>query len=77
MAIFDDLIKSLLERNSISIDGGITIGLEDGGIQMTGELNSTVRDTKRNNKTLATMFIPLKTRIGIREMVVPIRIPRE
>jgi hypothetical protein len=77
MAIFDDLIKSLLERNSISIEGAITISLEDGGIQMTGDLNSTVRDTKKSNKILATMFLPLKTRIGIREMVVPIRIPRE
>ena len=76
MSVFDDLLKALLERNSISIDGAITIALEDGGVQMRGELNSTIRDTKKGNKTLATMFIPLKSRVGIGEMQIPIRIPR-
>ena len=75
MSVFDDLLKALLERNSISIDGAITIGLVNGGVKLKGEISSAVRD-RQKNKTIATMVAPLSAQLGIGDLVIPVRIPR-
>lgn len=75
MAIIDDLVKALLERNEIILNGGITIGLVNGGIKLKGEISSAVRD-RQKNRTIATMVAPVSAQVGIGELVIPVRIPR-
>lgn len=75
MAIFDDLVKALLERNEIILNGGITIGLVNGGVKLKGEISSAVRD-RQKNKTIVTMVAPLSAQVGIGDLVIPVRIPR-
>ena len=75
MSLIDDLLKTWLERNAITLNGGITIGLVNGGVRLKGEISSTVQDTKRG-KNIATMVVPLSAQVGIGELVVPVRIPR-
>jgi hypothetical protein len=75
MSIIDDLLKSWLERNAITLNGGITIGLVNGGVKLKGEISSTIQDTKKG-KDIATMVIPLSAQVGIGEILVPVRIPK-
>ena len=74
MAFFDDLIESWLERNSVTLSGGITIALVDGGVKVRTEIASTIRDTKKS-KTIATMVVPLVLEVSIPEIEIPVRIP--
>ena len=76
MSVLDDLVKTLLERNTITLNGGITVGLGPGGVKLRGEINSTVHDTKKN-KNVATMVIPLSAQVGIGELKIPVRIPNK
>lgn len=75
MSIIDDLVKALLERNEIILNGGITIGLVNGGVKMKGEVSSAVRD-RQKNKITATMVVPLSAQVGVGELVIPVRVPR-
>jgi hypothetical protein len=76
MSIIDDLVKALLERNEIILNGGITIGLVNGGVKMKGEVSSAIRD-RQKNKITATMVVPLSAQVGVGEMVIPVRVPRQ
>lgn len=76
MSVIDDLLKAWLEKNVISLNGGITIALVKGGVKMRGEISSTVQDTKKG-KNLATMVIPLNAQVGIGELKIPVRIPNK
>lgn len=75
MSIIDDLVKALLERNEIILNGGITIGLVNGGIKMKGEISNVIRD-RQKNKVTATMVVPLSAQVGVGELVIPVRVPR-
>lgn len=75
MSIIDDLVKALLERNEIILNGGITIGLVNGGVKMKGEVSSAIRD-RQKNKVTATMVMPLSAQVGVGELVIPLRVPR-
>lgn len=75
MSIIDDLVKALLERNEIILNGGITIGLVNGGVKMKGEVSSAIRD-RQKNKVTATMVVPLSAQVGVGELVIPVRVPR-
>ena len=75
MPIIDDLVKALLERNEVILNGGITIGLVNGGVKLKGELSSAVRD-RQKNKTIVRMVAPLSAQVGIGDLVIPVRIPR-
>ena len=75
MSVVDDLLKAWLERNSITLDGGITIGLVPGGVKISGELSSTIKDM-RKGRNVGTMVIPLNAKVSIGELTVPVRIPR-
>lgn len=76
MSIIDDLVKALLERNEIIVNGGITIGLVNGGIKMKGELSNAIRDRQKNRIT-ATMVVPLSAQVGVGELVIPLRVPQK
>ena len=75
MPIIDDIVKALLERNEVILNGGITIGLVNGGVKLKGELSSAVRD-RQKNKTIVRMVAPLSAQVGIGDLVIPVRIPR-
>ena len=75
MSVIDDLVKALLERNEVILNGGITIGLVNGGVKFKGELSSAVRD-RQKNKTIVRMVAPLSAQVVIGDLVIPVRIPR-
>jgi hypothetical protein len=77
MWLIDDLIKALAERNQIVLNGGITIGLVDGGVKMKGEISGAVQDRQKNNKTIATMVVPLSAQVTVGELIVPVRVPQQ
>ena len=76
MSIIDDLVKALLERNEIILNGGITIGLVNGGVKMRGEVSSAIRD-RQKNKVTATMVAPLSAQVGVGELIIPLRVPQK
>ena len=76
MWLIDDLIKALAERNEIVLNGGITIGLVNGGVKMKGEISSAVND-RQKNKTIATMVVPLSAQVTVGELVIPVRVPQK
>jgi len=76
MSIIDDLVKALLERNEIILNGGITIGLVNGGVKMKGEISNVIRD-RQKNKITATMVVPISAQVGVGELVIPLRAPQK
>lgn len=76
MSIIDDLVKALLERNEIILNGGITIGLVNGGVRMKGEISNVIRDRQKNRIT-ATMVVPVSAQVGVGELVIPLRPPQK
>ena len=76
MWLIDDLIKALAERNEIVLNGGVTIGLVQGGVKMKGEISSAVND-RQKNKTIATMVVPLSAQVTVGELVIPLRAPNK
>lgn len=77
MELIDQLIKSVATRHQFAFNGTMTVGLVDGGIQLTGEINSEIQDKNQNLKTIATMDIPVGALLGVPDMVIPVRIPRK
>jgi hypothetical protein len=77
MWLLDDLIKALVERNEIVLNGGITIGLVNGGVKLKGEISGAVQDRQKNNKTIATMVLPLSAQVTVGELVIPVRVPQK
>jgi hypothetical protein len=76
MSVLDDLIKTWLERNTVTLNGGITVGLVNGGVKLRGEISSTVHDTKKN-RTVATMVVPVSSQVSITPLKIPVRIPNK
>ncbi len=76
MWLIDDLIKALAERNVVTFNGGITIGLVNGGVKIKGEVSTAIQDKTKNMKTVATMVVPLSAQVGVGEMIIPVRVPR-
>jgi len=71
MSIVDDLIESLVERNSVKVNGALTIALVDGGVRVKGRLASTLRDQKKN-KDLLKVEIPVDAEVKVGEVVIPV-----
>jgi hypothetical protein len=71
MSIVDDLIENLVERNTVKLNGALTIVLVDGGLKVKGRLSSTVRDQKKN-KDLLKVEIPVDADVKIGELVIPL-----
>ena len=77
MWLIDELIKAVATRNQIVLNGTISIGLVDGGIKLRGELNSEIQDKQKGLQSIATMDIPVSARLGVADMVIPVRVPRK
>jgi hypothetical protein len=76
MWMIDELIEALAKRNEIVMNGGITIGLVNGGVKIRGEISNAVNDRKKN-KTIATLVVPLSAQVTIGELVIPVRVPQK
>jgi hypothetical protein len=53
------------------VSGALTIQLVDGGVTITGMLQSTLRDQKKN-KDLLHINIPVHANVKISEIVIPL-----
>jgi hypothetical protein len=71
MSIVDDLIENLVERNAVTLRGNLGIALVDGGLRITGQIFSTVRDQKKN-KDVLNVDIPIDARLGVADVVIPL-----
>lgn len=71
MSIVDDFFQNLVERNGLRLNGALTIQLVDGGVNISGALQSVLRDQNKN-KDLLKIDIPVVARVTIREIVIPL-----
>ena len=69
MSIVDDWVESLVERNGIRLTGALAIQLVDGGVTVSGALQSVLRD-QHKNKDLLKINIPVAARVKIGEIVI-------
>ncbi len=72
MSIIDDWVQSLVERNGIRLTGALAIQLVDGGVNISGALQSVLRDQNKN-RDLLKVNIPVVARVKVGEIV--IRLP--
>jgi len=71
MSIVDDLVANVVERNSVKLNGSLTIALVDGAISIKGTVLSTLRDQKANRDVLH-VNVPVDANVTVSELVVPI-----
>jgi hypothetical protein len=71
MSIVDELIENLIERNSIKVNGTLSVSLVAGGLKVKGRLFSTLRDQKKN-KDLLKVEIPVDADVKVGEVTVPL-----
>lgn len=71
MSIVDDLVENLVERNAIRLNGTFTITLVNGGLNVKGQVLSTLRDQKRNRDTLH-IKAPVDATVQIGDLVIPV-----
>jgi hypothetical protein len=71
MSIVDELVENLVERNAIRLNGTLSIALIDGGLKITGQVSSTLRDQKKN-KDLLNVNVPIDAEVKVGEIVIPV-----
>ncbi len=71
MSIVDDLVENLVERNTVKLNGTLTISLVDGGLAVKGRLLSTLRD-QRKGKDLLHVDIPVDAQVRVSDVVIPL-----
>jgi hypothetical protein len=71
MSIVDELVENLVERNAIRLNGALSIALIDGGLKITGQISSTLRDQKKN-KDLLNVNVPIDAEVKVGEIVIPV-----
>ena len=71
MSVVDDLVENLVERNTVKLNGALTISLVEGGLTVKGRLFSTLRDQKKG-KDLLNVEIPLDAQVKVSEVVIPL-----
>jgi len=71
MSIVDDLVENLVERNTVRLNGTLTITLVDGGLAIKGRLFSTLRD-QRKGKDLLNVDVPVDAQVRVSEVVIPL-----
>lgn len=74
MSIIDDLINDLVKNNSATLDGVITIRFVAGGVTVSGNVDSTIHDNKKN-KNLLKVTVPVEAQVGVPEIIVPLQVP--
>jgi hypothetical protein len=71
MSIIDDLIESLVERNTADVQGTFSITLVPGGVQVKGHLFTTLRDQRRQ-KEILKVDIPVDAQLKVPPTVIPL-----
>ena len=71
MSIVDDLIENLVERNAVRLKGNIGITLVDGGIRISGQVFTTLRDQKKN-KDVLNANVPVDAQLKVADVVIPV-----
>ena len=71
MSIVDDFFQNLVERNALRLNGALAIQLVDGGVTISGALQSVLRDQNKN-KDLLKIDIPVIARVKIGDIVIPL-----
>jgi hypothetical protein len=71
MSIVDDLVENLIERNAIRLNGTFTISLVAGGVAVKGQVQSVLRDQKKN-KDVLNINAPIDAEATVPEIVVPL-----
>ena len=71
MSIVDELVENLVERNAIRLNGSFSVTLIDGGLRITGQVFSTLRDQKKN-KDLLNVNVPVDADVKVGEIVIPV-----
>jgi hypothetical protein len=71
MSIIDDLVENLVERNTVRLNGTLTVSLVEGGLTVKGRLFSTLRDQKKG-KDLLNVEIPVDAQVTVGEVVIPL-----
>jgi len=69
MSIVDDFFQNLVERNGFRLTGALAIQLVDGGVNVSGALQSVLRD-QHKSKDLLKINIPVVARVKIGEIVI-------
>lgn len=71
MSIVDELVENLVERNAIRLNGSFNVALIDGGLKITGQIFSALRDQKKN-KDLLNINVPVDAEVKVGEIVIPV-----
>jgi hypothetical protein len=71
MSIVDDLVENLIERNVIRLNGTFTISLVAGGVAVKGQVQSVLRDQKKN-KDVLNINAPIDAEATVSEIVIPL-----
>jgi hypothetical protein len=71
MSIVDDFVANLVERNAITVRGTISIQLVDGGLKVSGTVNSTLRDQK-TNKDVLRVDVPVNATVNVGDTLIPV-----
>ena len=71
MSIIDDLIESLVERNAADVQGRFTISFVPGGVQVKGQLLTTLRDQRRQ-KEILKVNVPVDAQLNLPTLVIPL-----
>jgi hypothetical protein len=71
MSIVDDLIENLVERNTVRLNGTLTIAAIDGGFRIQGQVLSTLRDQKKN-KDVLNIAVPVDAEVRVGTIVIPL-----
>jgi hypothetical protein len=71
MSIVDDLVANLVERNSVRLNGSLTIALVNGAITIKGTVASALHDQNKNRDILK-VNVPVDAAVRVGEIVVPV-----
>jgi hypothetical protein len=71
MSLVDELIESVVERNTVTLNGALTVALVDGGITVKGTVVSTVRDRKKN-RAVMKINVPIVAELKVGAIVIPL-----
>lgn len=69
MSIVDDLVENLVERNGVRVSGAMTVELVDGGLRISGAIQSILRDQKKSRDVLK-VNIPVVAGLKVGDVVV-------
>jgi hypothetical protein len=69
MSIVDDFVENLVERNGVRVSGAMTVALVDGGLRISGAMQSILRDQKKS-KDVLKVNIPVVAGLKVGDVVI-------